>query len=102
MNTRAMPPRYRAGDSARLTMVVPRTQIRRRSGMTGITFRPYRSPEDLDHQYRLWTAATEGLPFAWRSNPVNVRHISQHAPKYPGSRLFAERDGQVVGYIGTH
>lgn len=66
------------------------------------TFRPYRSPEDLHHQYRLWTAATEGLPFAWRSTETNVRHISAHAPKYPGSRLFAERGGQVVGYIGTH
>jgi hypothetical protein len=70
--------------------------------MSAVTFRPYRSPEDLDHQYRLWTAATEGLPFAWRSNPTNVRHISAHAAKFPGARLFAERGGQVVGYIGTH
>ncbi len=67
-----------------------------------LSFRPYRGPEDLAHQYRIWTAATEGLPFAWRSTETNVRHISAHAPKFPGSRLFAERDGQVVGYIGTH
>jgi hypothetical protein len=67
-----------------------------------VTFRPFRGPEDLDHQYRIWTAATEGLPFAWRSTEANVRHISAHAAKFPGARLFAERGGQVVGYIGTH
>jgi hypothetical protein len=70
-----------------------------------LTFRPYTGPKDLDHQYRIWTAATEGLPFAWRSTETNVRYISSHAPKFPGSRLFAERDGpggEVVGYIGTH
>jgi hypothetical protein len=64
--------------------------------------REYRGPEDLQAQYRVWTLATEGLPFAWRSNMTNVRHISQHAARYPGARLYAERDGEVVGYIGTH
>jgi hypothetical protein len=67
-----------------------------------LSFRTFMGPEDLGHQYRIWTAATEGLPFAWRSTETNVRHISAHAPKFPGSRLFAERGGQVVGYIGTH
>jgi hypothetical protein len=66
------------------------------------TFRNYRDERDLDTQYRLWLATTEGLPFAWKSNPTNVKHISQHAAKFPGARLFAERDGRAVGYIGTH
>lgn len=70
--------------------------------MKDFTFRNYAGPEDLDHQYRIWTAATEGLPFAWRSNVTNVSHISAHAAKFPGARLFAQRDGEVVGYIGTH
>jgi hypothetical protein len=67
-----------------------------------LSFRNFIGPEDLDHQYRIWTAATEGLPFAWRSTDTYVRHNGAHAPKFPGARLFAERGGQVVGYIGTH
>lgn len=70
--------------------------------MAPTVFRPYSGPADAQRQYDLWLRATEGLPYAWRSNLTNVRALSRHAPEHPGARLFAERDGEVVGYIGTH
>jgi hypothetical protein len=66
------------------------------------TFRNYRDERDLEAQYTLWLRATESLPFAWKSTEANVRHISQHVSRFPGARLFAERGGKIVGYIGTH
>ena len=64
--------------------------------------RPYVGPQDLDDQYALWLRATEGLPYAWRSNLTNARCVSQHAAEQPRARWYAERDGMLVGYIGTH
>jgi hypothetical protein len=70
----------------------------------GSTFkiRPYAGPPDLESQYQLWLKATDGLPYAWRSNPTNARCVSQHAAEHPRARWYAERDGALSGYIGTH
>ena len=43
------------------------------------TFRGYRGPEDAEKQYALWLKATEGLPYAWRSNLANVRAMMARA-----------------------
>jgi hypothetical protein len=64
--------------------------------------RPYTGPQDLVRQYELWLKATDGLPYAWRSNLTNAHYVSQHAADYPRARWYAERDGALVGYIGTH
>ncbi len=69
---------------------------------TATRIRPYVGPQDVDHQYALWLRATEGLPYAWRSNLTNARCVSQHAAQQPHARWYAERDGALVGYIGTH
>ncbi len=41
------------------------------------TFRNYTGPADAELQYDLWLRATEGLPYAWRSNLTNVRCLMQ-------------------------
>ncbi len=66
------------------------------------TFRDYRGPGDILRQYEFWLRATDGLPYAWRSNLTNARNVSQHTEQFPGSRIYAEREGDLVGYIGTH
>jgi len=70
--------------------------------MSDTQIRPYLGQRDLDNQYALWLKATEDLPYAWRSNATNARCVSQHAAAYPRARWYAERDGRLVGYIGTH
>jgi hypothetical protein len=71
--------------------------------MTSYVLRKYAGPQDVERQYELWLRATEGLPFAWRSNLTNVRYVSQHVEQHPRSRIYAERpSGELVGYVGTH
>lgn len=71
--------------------------------MCAIRIRPYREPADADRQYELWLRATAGLPYAWRSNRTNARHITRVAEEFPEARLYAEdSSGRLVGYIGTH
>jgi hypothetical protein len=70
--------------------------------MSATTFRNYAGPQDAAPQYELWLRATESLPYAWRSNLTNVRYQLRHADQYPGCRIYAERAGRLVGYIGTH
>lgn len=64
--------------------------------------RPCAGPKDLEDQYPLWLRATDGLPYAWRSSVPNARFVSRHAAAHPRSRWYAERNGELVGYIGTH
>ena len=66
-----------------------------------LSFRNFISPEDLDHQYRIWTAATEGLPLPG-APPTPTSATTALSAEVPWGRLLAERGGQVVGYIGTH
>lgn len=70
--------------------------------MSQTTFRHYESPADGERQYALWLEATAGLPRAWRSSLRNVRHQLQTVERFPTTRIYAERDGELVGYIGTH
>jgi hypothetical protein len=71
--------------------------------MTDCTFRNYAGPEDAERQYRLWLAATEDLPRAWRSNRNNVRSLIKNAEQHPQARIYAERpDAALAGYIGTY
>lgn len=70
--------------------------------LAGITFRPTVGPIDADRQYGLWQRATAGLPLAWSSSLANARSLAARAAEHPGARIYAERDGELVGYIGTH
>lgn len=68
----------------------------------GVTFRGCVGPIDADRQYLLWLHATAKLPLAWSSSLTNARALAFRAAQHHGSRIYAERDGQLVGYIGTH
>lgn len=70
--------------------------------MGGYTFRHYEGSEDAERQYELWLNATKDLPRAWPSSRVNVRHHTEPAAEHPKARIYAERDGVLAGYIGTH
>jgi hypothetical protein len=70
--------------------------------MAAITFRPYQSPTDIERQYDLWLRATEGWPYAWRSSLLNARSLAAGLGEQPDARVYAERDGELVGYIGCH
>ncbi len=70
--------------------------------LAGVTFRETIGPIDADRQYTLWRRATEGLPLAWSSSLANARALAARAARFPGSRLYAERNAELVGYIGTH
>jgi hypothetical protein len=70
--------------------------------LAGVTFRGTAGPIDADRQYTLWLRATESLPLAWSSSLANARALAARAAAHPGSRIYAEKDAEMVGYIGTH
>lgn len=72
-------------------------------GLEHLKFRGMESALDADRQYCLWLRATQELPLAWGSSLRNARSMAARAEAFPGSRIYAEnRQGDLVGYIGTH
>ncbi|MCA9277943.1 MAG: hypothetical protein H6815_04055 [Phycisphaeraceae bacterium] len=70
--------------------------------MGTITFRTEVSKDDWQAQFALWQRATNTLSRCWPSSLRNARSLHQSALKTPGSRIYAELDGKLVGYIGWH
>lgn len=70
--------------------------------MDAITFRSETHKDDWHAQFLLWQRATRTLSRCWPSSLRNARALHQMALQTPGARLYAERGGELAGYIGWH